>query len=228
MSRVESLTLDLAENFNFQNTFIEEQTAEAVNSFELPESLPTTDEQLALLHYGISNRTIVAAARNGRLRLLGLEKFHLEHAFAIRSLLPSWVGVPTWRCEGKESGDPTKGEWQLAASELGPRLAHASLWHGTAVNSTPRQERRLAGAEVQKLGHVGPDERTLNFGLQPYLSWLEEDAELAQQVADAWNVVLEYGDGYDVPFCPCNRCSRRRDEERRGRSSNVEVDIFAR
>lgn len=39
-----------------------------------------------------------------------------------------------------------------------------------------------------------------------YLPWFEEDAELAQQVSDAWNTILARNDE-DI-WCKCSRCER--------------------
>lgn len=42
-----------------------------------------------------------------------------------------------------------------------------------------------------------------------YLPWLEEDAELAQQVADVWNAIVEHGKA-DALECECFSCHGHR------------------
>lgn len=42
--------------------------------------------------------------------------------------------------------------------------------------------------------------------LKLYLPWLEQDADLAQRVADAWNAVVERGEA-DLAKCCCLQCS---------------------
>lgn len=46
---------------------------------------------------------------------------------------------------------------------------------------------------------LGPDP------IELYLSWLHKDAELAQQVAEAWNEVVKRGEA-DVVKCTCEQC----------------------
>lgn len=41
--------------------------------------------------------------------------------------------------------------------------------------------------------------------VERYLPWLEEDAELSQQVVDAWNEIVQSREVSEVK-CPCQRC----------------------
>lgn len=50
-----------------------------------------------------------------------------------------------------------------------------------------------------------------NEPIQRYLPWLEV-AELAQEMADAWNVVVEHREA-DVVKCECEKCEVHRSRE---------------
>lgn len=184
----------------YSHASIEEQDEAPLASFELPEEPPKGRLDVIKLHSGIISRTIIAAARSGHLTALRIECLELEYVFAVRSLVPCWAGITIWH-EDDESVD-NLGPWQLAATHLGRRLAHQSLWLGTNTSSVPREDPRLASQEVQSLARRLPsyDE------LAAYLPWLRADLELAQKVADAWNAVLQR-DEVDRPWCPCYRCS---------------------
>lgn len=184
-------------------------------SFELPAELPASGNGRRALHWRIAGRTVVAAARNGKLKGL---KVGMDHhpVFALRSLVPCWVGL--------ERPDYSTSSWQAAAMTLRPLLAHCSLWMDVPVGWPARQNRRLTRADVQQLwiysttGAMPEYIRGLSAltlgrrkDYQPvkyYLSWLTQDAQLAQQVTDAWNSVVSSGRGRraDVVVCPCDRC----------------------
>lgn len=69
------------------NDVIEEQDEAVLAAFELPRELPTSRRSIALLHYAIANRTIIAAARNTCLKTLNADDHLLEYPFAARTLL---------------------------------------------------------------------------------------------------------------------------------------------
>lgn len=202
----------------------EQEVSEAeLLSFELPEHLPVTQGKLNALHDSIASRTVVAAARGGQLRGLEIQECSVQRPFAVRALLPFWVGVKfdDWAAHYHRLAYP-EHKWLSARSSLRPALAHLSLWR---PGSDPRTDRKLSMAEVRGLaahfakrgtpnvvepehdsrqgrdGKVAP--HPLSIGL--YLPWLAEDAELAQQVADAWNAVVERGEADEV-MCRCERC----------------------
>lgn len=179
-------------------------------SFELPESLPTDGEEMEVLHAHVASRTIIAAARGGQLRRLSAGSEHdLEPPFTNRALLPYWIDIEEWDVQGGAYG------WMIAASTLRRLLAHASLWINTEPHAAARQDRHLACQDIQLLDWLYSDDNMPSIAplrddmeSQPvefYLPWLERDAALAQQVADAWNVVLERGGADDQP-CRCSRC----------------------
>lgn len=190
---------------------MEETSSEALASYELPTSLPTglnadNLEQRVRSNDHVISRTLIAAARNGRLRYLQADDIHAP--FAARTLLPCWVGLEL-------SGYRCLESWNGAARLLRPCLSHASLWLG-ASGLDSRSLRTLTGREVQALRSVRTvaDEpciagTTLCFpAIDKYLAWLEQDAGLAGQVATAWNAVVEHGDA-DVVKCNCDRCEAR-------------------
>lgn len=94
----------------------------------------------------------------------------------------------------------------VAASLLRPFLAHAYLHKDlldTPSNSGAKLDRRICRQELQLLSAYFQSaesglrtERPLSR-YEPlttcYLSWLVEDAELAQQVVDVWNNIVEQG-----------------------------------
>lgn len=72
-----------------------------------------------------------------------------------------------------------------------------------------------SGFKVAGMPHFYGPEATprVPLAIERYFIWLEEDEELAQQVADAWNSVLKLGQS-DAPSCLCGRCFRVREAER--------------
>lgn len=202
-------------------------------SYEIPEPLPTIEmeefyQAAEKLHLRIATRTIITAARGGRLRRL-YASYHssnrkvtffdvdVEPPFAIPALLPYWVAIEQWyNVVGGMHG------WQTAASTLRWLLAHASLWLDVAEGSvSPRQNRELTSQEIQSLHSrytridlheiipLEASEPAENLAhmhpLEDYLPWLAEDAELCQRVADVWNGIVALGQADDQE-CMCARC----------------------
>lgn len=181
---------------------------EAALLTELPQTPPAHEiwEALAALNFAIATRTIVAAARGGRLRELDADFFthdsNLDGPFAVRALLPCWVGIQDWtggwcECWTKDS---YKQNWMVAARALRPALARASLRLGRASSSGPRAQRQLRRQDVQALLTAHLEGVNAYNGIALYLEWLHEDSELAERVADAWNAVVERG-AADVHMC---------------------------
>lgn len=203
---------------------VEEDT---LASFELPSRLPASPAEINALHESIACRTIVAAARAGRLKGLEVVDTALHQPFAVRGLLPFWVGVAF--------DDPVRypsphhypdHKWLSARASLRPTLAHASLWLPSA-GSLSRSLRLLTADDVKGLAahfthdgtprvvqpeFVAPYEKaTQPRSIKIYLDWLAEDAQLSQQVADAWNKIVERGEA-DLVKCRCNKCQPGLDE----------------
>lgn len=198
----------------------EEVQEEELTSFEFPEEREAyCHEEREELHYRIFFRTIVAAAKSGRLRALEIPRDNLFEPFAVRKLLPCWVGMEEWGLKEEHQRQPAFEEWIGAAAALRPALAHISFWAPHSAPG-PRQIRTLTGAEVQAMcakfsaeglphpAHRVFDPRAGSPPLELYLPWLTQDAALAQQVADAWNVVVERGEP-DVIKCMCLQCLDR-------------------
>lgn len=201
----------------------EELSEEDLTSFELP-SAPldarSTLEEAQDLHTAVVFRIIIAAAKGGRLKRLRLPEQVFQKPFAIRTLLPFWVGVEKWRFMMRYP-KPMK-QWHEAASTLRCALAHASLWLPEAVPGS-RNNRRLTRDDVRGLRAYFVKNPVSDFALNMFkepglaelhavvelsLPWLKEDANLAQQVADAWNTVVERGEA-DVVKCACTQCRAR-------------------
>lgn len=193
-----------------------EQLESTFTSFEPPNELPTTQEGIVALGDSIAARTIIAAGRAGHLKRFGYARENGTQApFNVRTLLQFWVGIEGWGFEGQPK------PWHGAAMSLRPILSHASLWLGTAVGqvsfSTPREDLLLTGEEVQTLQAYFDKEGIPKvvkgsykepFPISRYLPWLAEDAELAQQVADAWNEVVRRGEVDLGIRCCCAKCRR--------------------
>lgn len=177
-----------------------------MSSFELPAELPTSKEEQDALRFSIAYRTIITAAPGGSLRSLKIIP-SLEHPFAIRALLPYWLLIDPPSVSG------CQGTWELAARTLRPALAHASLWLGANSDPGAREDRRLTREEVQSLHEVFSGAALPRFfrprgqyqAVMRYLAWMEQDEELAQQVADAWNVIEGRGKADENP-CGCTKC----------------------
>lgn len=118
-------------------------------------------------------------------------EYCIQSPFMIRDLLPCWVRVERWWIHSEPDG--ALPGWAGAAESLRSVLEYASLWISATSIVTPRATRQLTGAEVQALhSYFKQREAALsaitgNENIKNYLTWLEEDAKLAQQVADAWN-----------------------------------------
>lgn len=189
-----------------QDDALPEQSEEAFTSFTLPSQAPVTVQARHAQHASIACRMLICAAKGGKLRQISCSK-ELRPVFAMRTMLPHWVRIEEWECYSLKA-------WECAALCLRALLAHASLWLGNKVASVPRYERRLTAAEVQGLQAYFEKEGTPRLvkvredtpqPVERYLPWLEEDADLAQKVADAWNGVVERG-GADLIKCRCDRC----------------------
>lgn len=196
----------------------EEHTEAQINAVRAPWPSPLVDFRARRLYHSlIASRTILAAARGGQLRWLRVEEY-IQHVFAVRALLSCWVRLDYWH----ERREPWF--WAGAAASLRPLLAHASLWF-SQTRGVARTDRYLTLRDLQLLQkhfqyHGTPEfihERNLQLhnvlkrtaDPQPvhrYLAWFAEDAELAQQVADAWTQVVDRG-GADKVKCPCERCT---------------------
>lgn len=64
------------------------------------------------------------------------------------------------------------------------------------------EEQQEQGSKTQQ---AKPEDPNLNQPIELYLPWLE-DAELAQQVANAWNAIAERGEA-DLVKCECEKCA---------------------
>lgn len=192
-------------------------------SFEIPAQLPTVSKDSGSsipgdrLHLSIATRTVITAARGGRLQRLhaGFEDADVEPPFAIPTLLPYWVTIEEWyHVVGCLEG------WHVAASTLRILLAHNSRWLGVGQGTAAaRPDRELTGQDVQSfyssyshdyIHEIVPlegerHEDEFEHPLMRYLEWLAEDAEVAQRVADAWNAVVQRGQA-DDQGCSCDRC----------------------
>lgn len=203
------LRYDLGHYSDPAGAIIEEQDeAELAFLQSLQPAQLQADERDALLA-SLAAFVTVVAAKSGRLRHFQPGYTSVEAAFAIRSLLPYWVSVQTWEYDEEDT-------WLVAAVSLRRLLAHVSLW----INKPPLvagQYSELSGQDVQLLHTyftLNALPQVLRFRYyhgangQPvrrYLPWLQEDAALAQQVADAWNAVLERGEAEEQE-CDCRKC----------------------
>lgn len=232
-SGLATLSLSLGEDRDFQDAVTEgEQTEDILTSFELPQQPPAYRDYRArgALRYAVAARAIVSAARGGHLRHLDIDYDGADHGFgemtlyndniegpfAVRTLLPFWVGIDSWSREAWRS-EALFG-WPGAAQSLRPLLAHASLWLGSITPTIPRDDRHLTRQNIQMLPTYFKQEGARlrdafkrecrqprhPCPIEQYLPWLE-DAELAEQVAGAWNAVVERG-GVDKVVCQCKRC----------------------
>lgn len=198
---------------------IGECNEDELSSFEIPS--PPFDKAEAAsraLHEAIADRTVVAALRGGNLRTLVLAS-GIVKPFAVRKLLPLLVGIESW---GRDfAGPPPQKYWWMAAVQLRCSLAHMSR-RREAVLSGLTDRLLLTRHEIQGMhAHYqagGAPERPRPRHLElpsklekdspenTYLRWLEQDAELAEKVADAWNAVVSRGKA-NVVECECQFCS---------------------
>lgn len=177
------------------------------------------------LHYDIVYRTIITAARGGKLRRLCLSnEVAIGHVpFTMSGLLPFWVGVEVWSSTRDPRPPSTNPQWFEAAITLRRVLAHASLWL-PEPSAGSRSDRLLSGEDVEELAdhfeaagvptftHTNADGSKREPGkpfavIELYLPWLQDDPDLADDVADAWNAIVERGEA-DVVKCECELCKR--------------------
>lgn len=189
-----------------------------LTAFELPAApaASTVAEKDALQH-SILCRTVVAAARGGKLQRLDPPFQWLQKPFAVRALLPIWIGV---RFPQDVGIAPDHTHWRDAIRSLRKGMRHAALWRDVSGNE-PRQS-PLSLVEVQTLRayFTAEADRTDSWEFKAkvlylFLPWLEEDAGLAQRVLDAWNAAVQRG---IVGGCTCERCGKWRravEDERR-------------
>lgn len=186
-----------------------EQNEVDLNNVEAPLSSPLVDDEAVYnYHTLIICRAIIAAARGCRLRLLSHDEM-LQMPFALRTLLPFWVQMEVW--------DRNAREWRAAARALRLLLAHTSY---LLVQREIKDDRLLLLQDVQTLlpsfkdikvkdikglsDIVRASRKSFHF-IESYLTWLNEDEDLAQQVADAWNAVVKRGEAGTVE-CACDEC----------------------
>lgn len=188
---------------------IESLEESTITAFNIPAEVPTDPFAIKVMHEAIASRMIVAAVRGGQLRMLEVGNLAVEAPFAVPALLPYWMSINTPL--------ENKSYWSLAVERFPRILAHVSLWHGAAHGAARRKDRTLTRGDIQSLHSVYisegvPEvegigvEDTTNERTSSHLLWLRDDAELAQQVADAWNAVVERGKLKDIKRY-CERCS---------------------
>lgn len=183
---------------------------EELVAFELPQ-LPFTGTlgRIQGLHYSIACRTIITAARGGKLKALKLKGSSIQDPFALPQLVPFWVGIQDWGPGQPVGQGYTK--WLGAAAELRRALSHAYIQHA-------KGRRQLTTADIQALESyltvISPPRNSpltkqerIPFAL--YIPWLE-DEDLAEQVADAWKAVVARGEA-DVVKCVCLTCCTHQD-----------------
>lgn len=207
--KLESLSFEFGIDIELEaDEEIEEQNEPELTSFKVPvKSAPKGKKKRDKIHVAIATRTIIAAAKGGQLRHLNVTSL-VQHPFAVYTLLPYWVAIESW-------GDRYQSmrSWQGAAASLRPLLAHCSLWLDTIADSGPRASRGLTRQDLQGLEATfeatgGTPKLSYHDDPQPvdrYLPWLAEDKELAQEVADAWNAIVERGEA-DTVMCSCKKC----------------------
>lgn len=189
---------------------------DGLTTLEVPDVsllLKPSKQTQSWLSSSIYSRTIVAAARGGRLERLSLPYLSVQDPFAVRNLLPVWLNISDW---GKvPRGDLHHLKWLAAATSLRPTLAQATRWLPVSYPET-REDRLLTWSEVRSLLFLfdtdalpHPDQPSLDLPdwrpFMPYLEWLAEDVALAQQVADAWNAVVRRGEAKTCK-CLCEKC----------------------
>lgn len=198
---------------------VAEQSEARLAHFELPTTHGGSKVPYAI---PIACRTLIEAAQGGQLRRLSLTR-QFELPFAVRSLLPYWVGIEDW---GDNTSDEGFGEdvlnaWFFAARSLRPLLVHVSQWRASASASGRREDRILTRQDVQSLMAVIAFEglegmylatRHRASAVRHYLAWLAESDRLAQRVVDAWNSVVQFGD-INARLCRCRKCQDARPAE---------------
>lgn len=168
-------------------------------------------ERLAESRYNvaIACHMVIAATRGGQLKRLD-PTWIVKSPFAVRALMPYWLQVEEWAY--------TMGSWADAASLLRPFLVHASQRRDwlRASGSTVNPDRHLTHEDLHAVQayfeNGGGLARWPGLSLtshrpvfEHYLPWLVQDADLAQQVLDVWNAIVERGEA-DKVRCPCEPC----------------------
>lgn len=119
------------------------------------------DHQMEM-HVFAVHRTIAAAARGGKLKRLVLPQGSIQKPFAVRALLPYWIGVEERYIRDYSRFDnmwmSLYERWSTAASTLRPALAHASRW---LPRSTP--DGFLTRKDVQALHAYFAIQGSLDF-----------------------------------------------------------------
>lgn len=223
VGNLESLSLKLDEDLRYRwnGRAVRENACDAITEqveatfAEVRKTASPLKANRYKVHLRIATRTIIAAAKGGKLRRLRVDR-PVQHPFAIRALLPHWVGVDAFDMYG--------GAWQGAAAALRPLLAHASTWLHATPASGARSDRLLTPSDVQGLQAYCEAERmpVAKRGVdmqhvQRYLPWLAEDEELSGKVVEAWNAVVDRGD-VDAVQCHCEKCRLQRGEKDLDRS----------
>lgn len=125
---------------------VSEQIEETFAAVETPAPKPFINSAAyASYHVAVICRTIIAAARGGRLRHLSCDD-NAQYAFAIRALVPFWVHIQDW-----DGSEYLARGWLRAAASLRPLLAHVSLWGTSPSLDAAREDRSLTGEELQSL-----------------------------------------------------------------------------
>lgn len=173
--------------------------------------------------YAMAGRTIAAAAQGKQLEVLVIGEAcerGLWKPFAVPGLLPAWVRIKKWITDNEilEFYQLTEADWEEVESKTwagAAMLLRRALFH--VARSPEARARHLSGSEVQSMhkeftAHElprlvkpcagGEDSRMVSGStIELYFRWLRDNAELAQQVVDAWNDVVERGGAYD---CKCH------------------------
>lgn len=184
-----------------------------LTAFEIPLT-PNISSSASICqqHCSIAARTVVAAVRGGKLKRLHFGTALIHEPFAVRALVPLWIGIQEWEIRALDDGNLDRQDfWAQAALSLRHVLSYASR------HLNGREDRLLTCDDVRALlGHSSDivsaawtalEEQWLSLEEDPdvepielYLRWFAEDAELAQQVADAWNAVVERGEADELPI----------------------------
>lgn len=163
-------------------------------------------------HLANGYRTIIAAAREGQLRRLALCK-RTWMVLMVRAWLPYWVRIDDW---GVVAGELSS--WTRAALALRPVLSHVSRWQERTADNLWSQRhvtsQLLRSLHSRCISHTEDShdasgtQITATEVIERFLPWLAEDAELAQQVAQVWNDIVDRGEA-DKVRCMCDMCSTR-------------------
>lgn len=187
-----SLSLQLGEDdYCYFDPVRNEQLETTVTSFEPPAELPALLDLEANteINYSVASRTIVAAARGGHLRHLDVNcsTCPIQRPFAVRGLLPFWVGIEKWGDDFYANTRRSMMGWASAAQALSASLQAISCW----LND--KNDLRLSGEQVRSMrSHLKAredegshstdgvfDSARTDSPANFYLCWLEEDAELS-------------------------------------------------